>query len=126
MHCSKKKTVSLCINIIIPPFLFLSTILQAGCPPPPSRCTFWRKYFLYGVLFFLAQRHSINYLFRPNHWDSLRFVKYKKLSLTIFLKNMNAPSKMISTNCFQKGTRQDSRTSDTFYKILAIQLYLGH
>jgi len=34
MHCSKKKTVSLCINIIIPPFLFLSTILQAGCPDP--------------------------------------------------------------------------------------------
>ena len=34
---------------------------------------------------------------------------------------MNAPSKKISTKYFQKGTRQDSRTSDTFYKIPAMQ-----
>ena len=34
---------------------------------------------------------------------------------------MTAPSKKISTKYFQKGTRQDSRTSDTFYKILAMQ-----
>ena len=71
MHCSKKKTVSLCINIIIPPFLFLSTILQAGCPPPPSRCTFWRKYFLWSIVF--SSPKTFNKLFISS--ESLRFTQ---------------------------------------------------